>query len=65
MTDQEIPYEKGQQLVMCSDGIKSRWDLFRYPNIMRYDLTIMEAALLKDFARNTDDMSIAACKINI
>ncbi|WP_217602529.1 ATP-binding protein [Chitinophaga sp. GbtcB8] len=65
MKDQEVAYEKGQHLIMCSDGIKSRWDLLRYPNLFRYDLTVMAAALLKDFARNNDDMSIAACKINV
>ncbi|MBE7169068.1 MAG: ATP-binding protein [Williamsia sp.] len=62
---QVIEYEKGQHLVMCSDGLKSRWDTVRYPGILRYDLSIMAASLLKDFARNTDDMSVVACKINL
>jgi hypothetical protein len=61
---QELAYEKDQQLIMCSDGIKSRWDTTKFPAITRYDLSILSAALLKDFARNTDDMSVAACKIN-
>ena len=62
---QEIPYEPGQHLVMCSDGLKSRWDSIRYPAIMRYDLSIVSAALLKEFARNTDDMAVLTCKINM
>jgi hypothetical protein len=50
---------------MCSDGLKSRWDTAKYPSILRYDLSILSASLLKDFARNTDDMSVLACKINL
>lgn len=62
---QEISYEKGQQVILCSDGIKSKWDIVRYPAISRYDLSITAATLIKDFARLTDDMSVAACKINL
>lgn len=61
----EMPYESGQQLIMCSDGIKTRWDIFRYQAITRYDLSILCATLLKDFSRNTDDASVVACKINL
>lgn len=65
MKAQEIDYESGQYVVMCSDGIKSRWDTVKYPGILRYDLNMLSAAILKDFARQTDDMLVAACKINI
>ena len=61
----EMPFENGQLLIMCSDGIKTRWDISRYPTIMRYDLTMLCATLIKDFARNTDDTSVVACKINL
>jgi len=61
----ELEYERGQYLVMVSDGIKSRWDTVKYPAINRYDLSILSATLLKDYARNTDDMSVATCKINL
>lgn len=62
---QEAPYEPGQHIIMCSDGIKTRWDSIKYPAILRYDLSIVSASLLKDFARNTDDMSVVTCKINL
>jgi hypothetical protein len=65
LTPQEIEYENGQYLVMCSDGIKSRWETIKYPAIVRYDLSIVSASLLKDFARYTDDMSVVTCKINL
>ena len=64
MNTQEMQHEKGHCLVMCSDGLKSRWDMIKYPSIIRYDLSILSAALWKDFARHTDDMSVLTCKIN-
>jgi anti-sigma regulatory factor (Ser/Thr protein kinase) len=63
--DQEMVYEKGQMVMMCSDGFKSRWDLMRYPGIQRNDLSLAAAALFRDFSRNTDDMSVAICKVTI
>ncbi|MDQ3279147.1 MAG: ATP-binding protein/SpoIIE family protein phosphatase [Bacteroidota bacterium] len=65
LNSQEITHERGQYLVMCSDGLKSRWDAIKYPGIVRYDLTLLAASLMKDFARYTDDMSVVACKINV
>ena len=64
LNSQEIAHEKGQHIIMCSDGLKSRWDTLKYPAILRYDLSILSASLLKDYARNTDDMSVSVCKIN-
>lgn len=60
----EMTGEKGQLLTMCSDGIKTRWDLSRYPGIGRFDPTILAAALYKDQGRRTDDMSILVSRIN-
>jgi anti-sigma regulatory factor (Ser/Thr protein kinase) len=62
---QEVDYEKGQHMILCSDGIKSKWDTIKYTAIQRYDTSILSATLIKDFARNTDDMSVAVCRINI
>jgi anti-sigma regulatory factor (Ser/Thr protein kinase) len=65
LSAQEIPYEEGQYILMSSDGLKTRWDTAKYTSIMRYDLSILCASLIKDFARLTDDMSAMACKINL
>jgi anti-sigma regulatory factor (Ser/Thr protein kinase) len=65
LSSQEIPYEKGQHIIMCSDGIKSKWDTIKYAAIHRYDASILAASLFKDYARLTDDMSVAVCKINL
>ncbi len=62
---QEIDYEKGQHIIMCSDGIESKWDTIKYAAIQRYDASILAASIMKDYARHTDDMSVAVCKINL
>ncbi|MGN6646500.1 MAG: SpoIIE family protein phosphatase [Cytophaga sp.] len=55
--------EKFQQLILCSDGIKTRWDLLHYPAILKYDPMLLAAALYKDQARRTDDMTILIVKV--
>jgi len=52
-----------QQMIFCSDGLKTRWDSSKYLGINKCDLTIFAAALYKDYARKTDDMSIVICKV--
>lgn len=64
MKEQLFANEYGQVLAMCSDGIKTRWESQKYPAIFRHDLSIFAAALYKDFARKTDDMSIVVSRIN-
>lgn len=55
--------EKFQQLILCSDGIKTRWDLVQYPTILKYDPMLLAAAIYKDHARRTDDMTIMIVKV--
>ncbi len=64
MNEQVVPYERGQVLIACSDGIRTKWDTNRLPGILRYDLSLLAAALYKDFTRNTDDASVVAVRIN-
>lgn len=52
-------------IILCSDGIKSRWDISKFPMIKRYDPIFMAAAIYKDFARKTDDMSVVIIKTPI
>ena len=63
MKESVFPGEKNQYIIMCSDGLKARWDLYKYPSILKYDATVLAAALYKDFARQTDDISILIGKI--
>lgn len=65
LKDQEIAYEPGQHIIMCSDGIKTRWELAKFPAILNYDLSVLTAAIYKDQSRHTDDSSVLAAKINL
>jgi len=63
MNDQLMMFSDYQQLILCSDGIKSRWDNLKHVGINRCDNAIMAAAIYKDFARQTDDMSVVVARI--
>lgn len=58
LNDQELSQQDYQQIILCSDGIRSRWEYAKYPSIGKYDLSIQAAAIYKDFGRKTDDMSV-------
>lgn len=58
-----FPMEANQHLIMCSDGIQSRWDLNRYPSILKYDNIILASAIYKDYARGIDDASVLIAKV--
>jgi len=64
MKESVFPIEKNQHLVMCSDGIKTRWDMNQYPSIFKYDNTIFAAALYRDFSRGNDDASVLIAKVS-
>jgi anti-sigma regulatory factor (Ser/Thr protein kinase) len=63
MNDQLYPLEEYNQVMLCSDGIKTRIDMARYPMMYKYDLTILAAAIYKDHARRNDDMSVVIAKV--
>lgn len=62
MKTQEIPVDEFQRIILCSDGLKTRWDTNKYEGINKYDLSILAAALYKDQAKKTDDMSVVVCR---
>jgi anti-sigma regulatory factor (Ser/Thr protein kinase) len=61
--DQELSQNEYQLIVLCSDGIRSRWEHAKLPDLHKQDLIVQAAALYKDFARKTDDMSIIIGRI--
>lgn len=63
MNDQLLNVSEYNQLVLCSDGIKTRWETSKYPGILNHDPSILAAAIYKDHARHTDDMSVIVIKI--
>ncbi|HXB93916.1 MAG TPA: hypothetical protein VNU70_02120 [Puia sp.] len=62
INDQELSREDFNQFIACSDGIRSRWDLGRFPGIGAHHGMIIASAIFKEFARGTDDASIIVCK---
>ncbi|MFD0748709.1 ATP-binding SpoIIE family protein phosphatase [Mucilaginibacter calamicampi] len=64
MNDQRVEFADYQQMMFCSDGIKSRWDTLKYVGINRCDSAILATAIYKDFARQTDDMSVIIAKVS-
>lgn len=64
MSAYQYPGSDYSLAILCSDGIKTRWELSKYPLIHRYDLSILNAAIYKDHARKTDDMSVVSIKVN-
>jgi len=63
MNDQTYSTTEYNQLVLCSDGIRTRWEITRYPGILKHDPSTLAACIYKDHARKTDDMSIIVIKI--
>jgi hypothetical protein len=59
-----FPAERNQQLIMSSDGIRTRWDLAKFPSILKFDTMILAASIFKEFNRATDDSSILIAKVN-
>lgn len=62
MNDQVAAFADFNQLILCSDGIRSRWEPGKLPGISRADASIQAAAIYKDFGRQTDDMSVVIAK---
>jgi len=64
INDQQYDSNAYNQAILTSDGIRTRWEISKYPMINKYDPTVLCAALYKDHARRTDDMSVVVIKTN-
>jgi len=62
MNEQLLSQEEFPQFIACSDGIRSRWDIAKFPMLMQHDGMIIASALYKEFSRGTDDTSVLVCK---
>jgi len=62
--DQELDQQEYHQITLCSDGIRSRWQQAKLPDIGRQDLIVQAAAIYKEFARRNDDMSVIIGKLS-
>lgn len=62
MNEQLLSQEEFPQFIACSDGIRSRWDITKFPAIMQHDGMIIASAVYKEYSRGTDDTSVLVCK---
>jgi anti-sigma regulatory factor (Ser/Thr protein kinase) len=53
----------GDRIIICSDGIISRWDEQRFPNVFIHDGALAAAAIYKDFNRGNDDVLVLIINI--
>ncbi|MCC9166380.1 stage II sporulation protein E [Pontibacter harenae] len=65
LNNQQLDWGRNKLLVMHSDGLKSRWDLSKYPGLHRHHASIIAAVLYKDNTRQTDDTLVMVCKAKI
>jgi hypothetical protein len=57
----QYPFEGGL-VILCSDGVSTRWTLDRYPNLVAADPTLIAAVLYRDFSRRRDDATVLVGK---
>ncbi|WP_242916444.1 stage II sporulation protein E [Pontibacter liquoris] len=62
LNNQQLEWSRSKTLILHSDGLKSRWDLSKYPGLHRHHATVIAAVLYKDFCRHTDDTLVVVCK---
>lgn len=65
MNDYSFEAEQFQTIVMCSDGIRTRWEISRYPGILKHDPSVIASMIFKDHARRNDDMTVLVGKVNL
>jgi serine/threonine protein phosphatase PrpC len=58
----ELPWNNNNILVLHSDGIKSKWDLTKYKDLLRHSASLVAAVLYKIYARGTDDTLVLICR---
>ena len=54
----EYPWTEGSMLVMCSDGLQTRWRLSAYQGLRHRHPAVIAAVLFRDFQRGRDDVTV-------
>jgi anti-sigma regulatory factor (Ser/Thr protein kinase) len=55
-------WSRGDTIVMSSDGLSSRWNMLRYPDLLVRHPAVTASVLFRDFARDTDDATIVVAR---
>lgn len=57
--DYALPWAADGAAILATDGLSTRWNITRYPGLMDRHPALVAAVLYRDFARDTDDATIA------
>jgi anti-sigma regulatory factor (Ser/Thr protein kinase) len=57
------PVPAGGLLVMCSDGLVSRWSLDAYPGLQSRHPSVVAGILYRDHSRHRDDVTVLAVRL--
>jgi anti-sigma regulatory factor (Ser/Thr protein kinase) len=60
--EERYPFAPGAQLVLCSDGLKSRWSFEDHPGLAAHDPRTIATAMWRDLARGRDDASVVVVR---
>jgi anti-sigma regulatory factor (Ser/Thr protein kinase) len=55
-------WHKTSLLIMCSDGLGTRWDLDAYPGLRIRHPSVVAGVLYRDFQRGRDDVTVVAIR---
>jgi len=56
------PWTADSLMIMCSDGLKTRWSLSQYPGLQHHHPSVVAAVLYRDFSRQRDDVTVLVCR---
>lgn len=59
-----VPWSVDSMIVMCSDGLVTRWGLEDYPGLEMRHPSLIAAVLYRDFARKSDDVTVLVVREN-
>jgi anti-sigma regulatory factor (Ser/Thr protein kinase) len=62
LREERHPFAPGAQLVLCSDGIKSRWSFEDHPGLAACQPVTIATAIWRDLARGRDDASVVVVR---
>lgn len=52
----------GSTVVLSTDGLSGRWNLSRYPGLLRRHALLVASVLFRDFSRTTDDATVVVAR---
>lgn len=58
----QYPLDAGATIVMCSDGITTRWRFDQYPGLMQRHPALIAGVIYRDHNRGRDDATVAVLK---